>query len=204
MNNDQLQPRAGLRNALHSQRLGAPITRLAPLTERVGSRRPTRSAAATGFPIRLELRLLVCSPRPARLVASMPNITAASLLAATHKPPILPRVTSRVTPAVIGVATRAVIGDRLFATRAVIGVATPTATPVATPVEYRPAAILAATRASVSLVLLTIPAPQRTSLVWPMCRGSLARQTDRPVHYPPPHPSRARRRHPGERGYVHQ
>ena len=135
-------------------------------------------------------------PAPRASWRLMPNIAAAFLLAATHKPPLLPRVTSRVTPAVIGVATKAVILDSRFATTAVIGVATPTATPVATPVEFRPAAILAATRASVSPVLLTIPAPQRTSLVWPMCRGSLARQTDRPVH---PHlspPSRARRRHP--------
>ena len=71
--------------------------------------------------------------------------------------------------------------------------ATPHATPVATPVEYRPAAILGATRASMSPALLTMPAPQSTSLVAHMPR--LARQTTRPLGVPhspslPPPPPR--------------
>ena len=57
MHNDQLQPSARPRNALHSQRLGAPVTRPAPLVERHGrSRRRTRSAAAAAAVLRLRLR----------------------------------------------------------------------------------------------------------------------------------------------------
>ena len=41
-------------------------------------------------------------------------------------------------------------------------------TPIVTPVAFSTAAIMVATRASISNVLLTIPAPQRTSLVWPI------------------------------------
>ena len=88
VHNDQLQPRApGLRNALHSQRLGAPITRLAPLAERVDashgrSRRPTRSAAA-GLGLELRQRL-VCCPRPA------PDLCLSSLTLPLHSCPPQP------------------------------------------------------------------------------------------------------------------
>ena len=61
-------------------------------------------------------------------------------------------------------------------------------TPIVTPVAFSTAAIMVATRASISNVLLTIPAPQRTSLVWPIS-GSLARQTDRHACTPTPHPT---------------
>ena len=108
------------------------------------------------------------------------------LPAATHKPPI-PRVTIRVTPAAIhGVTPVATPGlDGLRATTAATAAATPTATPTATPVAFSPAAILSATRVSVSSALLTIPAPQSTSLVAHMPR--LAGQTAPlgvPLHSP--------------------
>ena len=115
-------------------------------------------------------------PAP-RALPLLPNVAAAFLPAATHKPP-LPPVTRRVTPAVIrGVTTVATGEVSSVATTVATAAAIPAATPVVTPVAFSPAAIMAATRAPVSPVLLTIPAPQRTSLVWPIAARWPAKPT---------------------------
>ena len=75
--NDQLQPSARPRNALHSQRLGAPVTRPALLVERHGgrSRRRTRSAAAV--PVRCRWGL-ECSREPPATAACTSSVARAS------------------------------------------------------------------------------------------------------------------------------
>ena len=147
-------------------------------------------------------------PAP-RALPLLPNVAAAFLPAATHKPP-LPPVTRRVTPAVIrGVTTVATGEVSSVATTVATAAAIPAATPVVTPVAFSPAAIMAATRAPVSPVLLTIPAPQRTSLVWPIMPrlASWPAKTDRHACAPPPHTpplACARRRNPTPHFFVHQ